>query len=77
MDQDFIETMLKFHTFNAKMTFGPEAIVVLNGGTPGEYEHNPTIKEFKEKGYRLCDANMFGQGSERAEALTFCKKQTK
>jgi hypothetical protein len=76
MEKDFIATMLKIHTLAAIDTFGTDAIVVLNGGEPGVYENNPTIKEYEEKGYRLCDANMFGQGLERYEALTFCKKKT-
>ncbi len=76
MDKDLIATMLKIHTLGAIDTFGPNAIVVLNGGEPGVYENNPTIMEFEQKGYRLCDANMFGVGlDERYEALTFCKKK--
>jgi len=77
MEKELIEKMLKIYEFGAKADFGADAIVVLNGGTPGEYENNPTIIEYEEKGYRFCDANMFGQGCERYEALTFCKKREK
>jgi len=77
MEKELIEKMLKTYGFMAKLDFGLDAIVVLNGGTPGEYENNPTIIEYEEKGYRFCDANMFGQGSERYEALTFCRKKEK
>ncbi len=75
MEKELIEKMLKTYGFMAKLDFGLDAIVVLNGGTPGEYENNPTIIEYEEKGYRFCDANMFGQGCERYEALTFCRKR--
>jgi hypothetical protein len=77
MDKDFIATMLKIYTLGAIDRFGTDAIVVLNGGEPGVYENNPTIMEYEKKGYHLCDANMFGKGCERYEALTFCKKTTK
>ncbi|MBO4875602.1 MAG: hypothetical protein J5542_09885 [Bacteroidales bacterium] len=77
MEKELIEKMLKIYEFGAKADFGADAIVVLNGGTPGEYENNPTIIEYEEKGYRFCDANMFGQGCERYEALTFCRKREK
>ena len=76
MEKDFVTNMLEIYTFFAIDEFGTDAIVVLNGGEPGEYENNPTIQEYEEKGYRLCDANMFGKGCERYEALTFCKKKT-
>lgn len=77
MEKDFIATMLRIYTLDAIDTFGTDAIVVLNGDEPGVYENNPTIKEYEEKGYRLCDANMFGQDLERYEALTFCKRKPK
>ena len=77
MEKKLIEKMLKIYEFGAKADFGADAIVVLNGGTPGEYENNPTIIEYEGKGYRFCDANMFGQGCERYEALTFCRKKEK
>ena len=77
MDEDFIKTMLKLHTFSALDTFGNDVVVVLNEGEPGEYEHNPTITKFEGIGYGLCDANMFGKGLERYETLTFCKRKDK
>lgn len=77
MEKDFVTNVLKIYTWGAIDTFGEDAIVVLNGGEPGVYKNNPTIMEYEAKGYRLCDANMFGKGFERYEALTFRKKKTK
>lgn len=77
MDNDFVKKMLIIYTMDAIDRFGSDAIVVLNGGEPGVYENNPTIMEYEGKGYRLCDANMFGVGLDgKYEALTFCKKKT-
>ena len=73
MDQDYVEKMLRLYTLNAKITFGTDTVTILSAGTPGEYDNNPTLKEFKEKGYKLCDANMFGKGDERYEAFSFKK----
>ena len=77
MDEDFIKTMLKLHTFSALDTFGNDVVVVLNEGEPGEYENNPTIRKFEGIGYQLCDTNMFGKGLDRYETLTFCKRKDK
>lgn len=73
MDKDFIKTMLALHTLAAKEAFGADAVVALNAGVPGVYENNPTIIEYEQKGYKFCDANMFGEGLERMETLTFRK----
>lgn len=73
MDQVFMKTMLALHTLAAKETFGEDAVVALNAGEPGVYENNPTIIEYEQKGYKFCDANMFGEGLERMETLTFKK----
>lgn len=75
MEQDYVEKMLKLYSLNAKITFGADAVTVLSAGQPGEYENNPTIKEHKGKGYKLCDANMFGMGEECCEVFTFKKKR--
>lgn len=74
MEKDFIEKMLKLYTWNALATLGPDAVVVLNP-EPQVYENNPTIEEYKSKGYKLCDANCFGIGDKKYEALTFQLKQ--
>ena len=69
--------MLNFdygHILAARETFGPDCVVTLNAGEPGVYVNNPTVKEFEAKGYELCDANMFVEGLERMESLTFRKK---
>jgi hypothetical protein len=73
MDKDFIKTMLAMHTLVAKEAFGADAVVALNAGELGVYENNPTIIEYEQKGYKLCDANMSGEGLERMETLTFRK----
>ncbi len=73
MEKGFLKGMLALHIIAAKETFGPDAIVILNGGELGVYENNPTVIEYENKGYRLCDANMFGEGLEKMETLTFLK----
>ena len=73
MDNTSIRVMLALHTLAAKGTFGEDAVVALNAGEPGVYENNPTIIEYAQKGYKFCDANMFGEGLERMETLTFKK----
>ncbi len=73
MDKNFIKNMLALHFFAAKEAFGSDAVVALNAGEPGVYENNPTIIEYEQKGYKFCDANMFGEGLERMETLTFRK----
>ena len=65
--------MLKLYTWNAHETFGSNAVVVLNE-EPGRYADNPIILEYKSKGYKLCDANCFGIGDKKYEALTFRKE---
>lgn len=75
MDKDFVKTMLALHMLATKETFGEDCVVVLNVGEPGVYENNPTIMEYEEKDYKLCDANLFGQGDEYMEVLTFRKRQ--
>ena len=73
MDDTYIYAMLALHTLAAKEAFGADAVVALNVGEPGVYENNPTIIEYEQKGYKFCDANMFGEGLERMETLTFRK----
>ena len=73
MANTFICAMLALYTLAAKETFGIDAVVALNAGGPGVYENNPTIIEYEQKGYKFCDANIFGEGLERMESLTFRK----
>lgn len=73
MDDTYICAMLALHTLAAKEAFGSDAVVALNAGEPGVYENNPTIIKYEQKGYKFCDANMFGEGLERMETLTFRK----
>ena len=74
MDKELIKNMLSLFLMGAKETFGEDAVVVLNEGKPGVYESNPTIMEYEDKGYKLCDTNFFGIGNIRYEALTFRKE---
>ena len=52
---------------------GKDALAVVSEGPPGQYEDNPTVNEYKAKGYKLVDGNMFGQGNETGEILIFVK----
>ena len=54
-----------------KADYGPNVVAVISEGQPGEYDDNPTIDEYTEKGYKLIDANMFGQDGEVGEILIF------
>ena len=59
-----------------RLELGDDVIVVISEGQPGEYENNPTIMAYKEKGYRLHHANMFGCGVEDVgEILIFVPEQ--
>ena len=73
MANTFICAMLALHFLVAKEAFGSDAVVALNAGEPGVYENNLTIIEYERKGYKFCDANMFGEGLVRMETLTFRK----
>lgn len=74
--QELINSILALFLLGAKETFGEDAVVVLNEGIPGVYENNPTVMEYESKGFELCDANFFGMGFRRYEALTF-RRETK
>ena len=73
MNSIFIEHMRCVYQIDAWETFGKNAVAVVSEGTPGNYDDNPTVKEYKEKGYKLVDANMFGKGFEFGEILIFIK----
>ena len=69
MDEKLIEGMRRMNQIGAWETYGKDAIAVVSQGTPGD----PTVKEYEAKGYKLRDANMFGQGNETGEILIFVK----
>ena len=75
MDAELIERMKRIYQISAWETYGKDAIAVLSEGTPGIYDNNPTINEYKTKGYKLVDANMFGHGVETGEILVFAKME--
>ena len=63
MDKDFLERVRLMHETVYRQEYSKDIVAVLNS-EPGEYENNPTIIEYKEKGYRLFDANMCGSDNE-------------
>ena len=73
MDEKYIESMRCMNQISAWESYGKDALAVVSKGTPGQYEGNPTVDEYKAKGYRLVDGNMFGQGNEIGEILIFVK----
>ena len=70
MDKDFLERVRLMNEIVYRQEYSKDIVAVLNS-EPGEYENNPTIIEYKEKGYRLFDANMCGAGNELGEILLF------
>ena len=73
MEKNFVESMRKHFEFFAKMEYGDSAVAVVSEGKPGEYDNNPTIAKYQELGYKLADANMFGDLGETGEILIFQK----
>ena len=71
--KNIIEDMRCMYQIDAWETYGKDAVAVMNEGFSGEYDENPTMKEYKAKGYKLVDANMFGEGTDTFEILTFVK----
>ena len=72
--EDFCKSMLQFHTDLAREAYGDDVVVVLSEGKPGEYADNPTIKEYKAKGYEFFDANIFGMGLDQTGEVLFFRK---
>ena len=72
--EDYRRSMLRWYTEMAHEAYGDDVLVVLSEAKPGEYADNPTIKEYKAKGYEFLDANIFGMGLEQmGEVLLFRK----
>ena len=74
MDAKLIEGVRCMNQIDAWETYGKDAVAVVSKGSPGNYDDNPTVMEYKAKGYKLVDSNMFGQGNETGEILIFVKK---
>lgn len=60
VNKEHAEEMRVFYERCYREEYGPEVMAVLNGGEPGNYDNNPTVEEYRQKGYKLIDANMFG-----------------
>jgi hypothetical protein len=73
MDPKFIEGMRCMNQIGAWEKYGKDALAVVSEGPRGQYEDNPTVNEYKAKGYKLVDGNMFGHGNETGEILIFVK----
>ena len=71
MDKDLPEKMRGMYEFFYKKEFGDSVIAVISESEPGNYEDNSTISKYKKNGYKLMDANIFGQGFEKGEILIF------
>ena len=71
MDSELSEKTRRMYEFFYRQDMGDSVVAVVSQGTPGEYDENPTVREYAEKGYRLIDANMFGQGDDSGEILIF------
>ncbi len=71
MEAEFIEKMRLFYEKCYKLEYGTDIVAAVNGGEPGNYDNNPTIEEYAQKGYKFFDANMFGHGDECGEILLF------
>lgn len=59
------------YEFFYKQDYGKDVVAVISEGEPGEYDENPSVKEYTDKGYKLVDANMFGEEGEIGEILIF------
>jgi hypothetical protein len=72
MDKEFIEGYRKILEMSYR-EIDSSAIVVVELGEV-DYETNETIKKYRSKGYKLMDANRFGEGLEQiGECLVFIK----
>lgn len=74
MDKEFIEGYRKILEMSYR-EIDSSAIVVVELGEV-DYETNETIKKYRSKGYKLMDANRFGEGLEQiGECLVFVKRK--
>lgn len=76
MEKDFAERMRAFYQNCYQCEYGDNVIAVISKGVPGVYDNNPTLEEYKEKGYRLMDANICGSEGGTFEILVFQKKSS-
>ena len=68
---ELAEKMRLFYEKCYQLEYGTDIIAVINNAEPGSYESNPIIDEYTQKGYKLIDANMFGNEKELGEILIF------
>lgn len=74
MDKDFMESLRKMQEMEYRQ-IDSSAVVVAELGEVG-YETNETIKKYINDGYKLIDANRFGEGLEQCgEFLVFVKNK--
>ncbi len=72
LDRKEIESMRRMHERNYQED-NPTAVVVVEFGQV-DYDTCPTVKDYQERGYRLYDANAFGnQDGCVGEFLVFIK----
>lgn len=70
MDKEFIETLRKMQEIEYRQ-IDSSAVVVAESGEV-DYETNETIQKYISDGYKLIDANRFGEGLEQCgEFLVF------
>lgn len=70
MENNTAENIRQMFEFLYKQEKGNDVFAVLNP-TPGEYDNNQIIIDNQNKGYKLIDANMFGQDNDTYEVLIF------
>lgn len=72
MDKELIETLREMYEQDYRMIDSSAEVVVELGEV--DYATNPTIKEYQRKGYKLVDANGFGEGARQCgEFLVFIR----
>lgn len=73
MDKEYIETLRKMQEMEYRQIDSSAVVVVESSEV--DYETNETIRKYVNDGYRLIDANRFGEGSQVCgEFLVFVKE---
>ena len=72
---EFAEKIRLFYEKCYQKEYGADVIAVISSAQPGDYQNNPTIDEYTKKGYKLIDANMFGDENGQGEILLFKSSQ--
>jgi hypothetical protein len=74
MEKSDIENLRKLYELSYQEGDSTAIVVVEYGEV--DYENNETIKEYRNKGYKLIDSNCFGEGLEQiGEFLVFVKRK--